>query len=98
MESVADLVESERLRKLALPSNLRLGAEIAERGGVEIDAFGPLRVSARVAGGVARRVELVSSDRGLGWKCTCTKRPELFCKHLVAVALVTWQRAPARHG
>jgi uncharacterized Zn finger protein len=96
--SVADLVDAAALKRLATPSNLRLGRAIAARGGVALLKFGPLRVTAKVsvAGGARRTVELDSTLRGLRWKCTCTRKPDLFCKHCVAAAIVTWRKAPAR--
>jgi len=94
MSSVVDLVEPGHLAHLATPANLRLGREIAARSGVEILDFGTCRVTARVSNGQRRRVELSSTPQGLEWRCTCTKRPDLFCKHCVAVAVATWDEAP----
>lgn len=98
MKSVADYVSPEALRSLATPSNLRLGAEIARSDGVELVEFSPLLVIARVQpkGGQRRRVELRSAEKGLTWKCTCT-RSGLFCKHCVAAAIVTSEKSAARH-
>lgn len=97
MKFVADYVSPEALRSLATPSNLRLGREIARSGGVEVVEFTPLLVIARVQpkGGQRRTVELRSEEKGLAWKCTCTRRG-LFCKHCVAAAIVTWEKAPGR--
>jgi uncharacterized Zn finger protein len=94
MSSVADLVEPDHLRRLATPANLRLGEEIARGGGVELIEYGPCEVAARVADGQRRRVTLSSTPQGLAWRCSCTKRPELFCKHCVAAAIVVWDEAP----
>ena len=94
MSSVVDLVEPDHLEHIATPANLRLGREIAARGGVEILDFGTCRVAARVSNGQRRTVELSSTAQGLEWRCSCTKRPELFCKHCVAVAVATWEEAP----
>jgi uncharacterized Zn finger protein len=98
MSSVADLVEPEHLRRLATPSNLRLGEEIARQGGVELLEFGPSKVTAKVGGGQRRSVELDATPQGLAWKCTCATRPDLFCKHCVALAIVAWEEAPARRN
>jgi uncharacterized Zn finger protein len=92
--SVADLVAEAALRALATPSNLRLGREIAAAGGVELVEAMPLRVVAKVSGGQRRTVELASRGDGLGFTCTCSKKPGLFCKHCVALALVTSERSP----
>jgi uncharacterized Zn finger protein len=94
---VADLVDDTLVRRLASPSDLRSGREIAATGGVEFVKRGPLRVVARVTGGQTRTVELVSSASGLEWSCSClgTKKHS-FCKHCVAAALETRWRAPDR--
>jgi uncharacterized Zn finger protein len=94
MSSVVDLVEPDHLAQLATPANLRLGREIAAGGGVTIVDFNPCCVTARVSNGQRRTVELNSTPQGLAWRCTCTKRPGLFCKHCVAVAVATWEEAP----
>ena len=94
MSSVVDLVEPTHLHHLATPANLRLGREIAAAGGVEVVEFGTCRVTARVSNGQRRSVELSSTPQGLEWRCTCTKRPDLFCKHCVVVAVATWGEAP----
>jgi uncharacterized Zn finger protein len=94
MSAVADLVEPDHLRHLATPANLRLGEEIARAEGVEILSYGPCEVVARVGNGQRRRVELSSTPQGLAWRCTCTKRADLFCKHCVAAAIVVWEEAP----
>jgi uncharacterized Zn finger protein len=98
MPSVADLTDEDSLLRLSSSSNFRLGWEIAESGGVEIVEFGPVKVVAGVTppGGVKRIVTLVSSGEGLGWKCTCTSRLEVFCKHCVAAGIVTRRNAPER--
>jgi uncharacterized Zn finger protein len=92
--SVIDLVPQAAIEALATPSNLRLGREIAVSGGVEFQEFGPLRVRAKVRGGQRRSVELVYDRGELRWRCSCTKRAEPFCKHCVAAALATWEKAP----
>jgi uncharacterized Zn finger protein len=98
MPSVADLTDEESLLSLSSSSNFRLGREIAESGGVEIVEFGPLKLVTEVTppGGVKRTVTLISSGQGLRWKCTCTSRADLFCKHCVAAGIVTWNKAPRR--
>ncbi len=94
MPSVADLINEELLSRLSSPSNFRLGREIAERGGVELAESAPEKAVVNVTppGGVRRRVTLTSSAEGLKWKCTCTSRADLFCKHCVAAGLVIGNR------
>jgi uncharacterized Zn finger protein len=95
--SVADLVDDTFVRRLASPSDLRHGREIAATGGVEFVKRGPLRVIARVTGTQTRTVELISAPAGLEWSCTCLgTKQHTFCKHCVAAALETRWRSPGR--
>lgn len=96
MPTVADFTDEQSLQALSSPSNFRLGREIAGSGGVELVESGPLRVVAEVTppGGVKRKVTLTSSGDELKWKCTCTSRKHVFCKHCVAVGIVTRQNTP----
>jgi uncharacterized Zn finger protein len=98
MPSIADLVEEEPLKRLANPDALEQGTALAAQDHVHLEAFGPLQVTARVDdidGG--HQVELRSTSDGLTWSCTCPDgQGGAFCKHAVAAARVTWQRAPKR--
>ena len=78
---------------LATPANLRLGREIAAAG-VELVELSPSRAVAKVTGGQRRTVELVSECGELRWSCSCSKKADLFCKHCVAAALATREKAP----
>jgi uncharacterized Zn finger protein len=92
--SVADLVPPAVVEKLATRANLRLGREIVASGDVEFLKFSPSRVQAKVTGVQRRSVELLSDHGELRWRCSCSKKLDLFCKHCVAAALATWERAP----
>lgn len=100
MPAIADFVEPNKIVQLATPANLRIGHEIVDQHGVELTEFGPLRVCAKVGHTASadqlRTVTLLSTAEGLQWSCTCTTRQNFFCKHCVAAALVTWEKAPAR--
>ena len=100
MASVADLVEPTALETLATPATLRLGREIAAQGGVEILEFGPLKVRAHVgrvpSSETRRTTELRAYGKRLDWSCTCTSKPDNFCKHCAALAIVTWEKSPKR--
>ena len=98
MPSVADMTDQDSILRLSSRSNFRLGREIADAGGVELVEFGPLKVVAEVTppGGVKRKVTLESASGALKWKCSCTSRAEVFCKHCVAAGIVTWNIAPTR--
>src|SRR6516162_7645283 len=93
VRSVADLVSEAVVERLATLSNLRLGREIVAAGGVEFDICEPQRVRAKVTGGQRRTVELVSECGELRWSCSCSKKADLFCKHCVAAALATREKA-----
>jgi uncharacterized Zn finger protein len=90
--SMAALVGDEALAILARPANLRLGREIVATGGVELVEFEPPRVVAKVTGGQRRTVELEVEGGRLRFRCSCTSRADLFCKHCVAAAIVAKAR------
>jgi uncharacterized Zn finger protein len=97
MQKLEDHLTTERLKALARPSNIKYGAAIYKRGGVEIISKEPNKVEAKVGGlegsvsegGSQRRrttLELVNGT--LQWHCTESAKPDLlFCKHCVALAL-----------
>ena len=88
MISINTLLSEEVIKKLAIPSNYRLGKEIAGRGGVEFIESEPLKVVAKVKGGQSNRtVMMLATKEGLDWKCTCTNKKGHFCKHCVAIGL-----------
>ncbi|HUS26054.1 MAG TPA: SWIM zinc finger family protein [Nevskiaceae bacterium] len=98
MQTVADLIDEVAVKQLATPSNFRLGQEIADNGGVTFTEFTPLKVAAHVAGPTTgpRNTVLEAAPVGLQWNCTCNSKGQ-FCKHVVATALETWRKSPARH-
>lgn len=97
MKSVAALVTPDLIKQLAIPSNVRYGTAIYERGAVEIIGRSPARVEAWAGGlsgsvaeggGSRRRVELTATETGLVWHCSGNpKDHQVFCKHCVAVGL-----------
>ena len=77
--SVADLIDDTLVRRLASPSDLRAGREIAATGGVDLVKRGPLRVIARVTGTrQTHTVELISTPSGLEWSCTLRRHEGAF--------------------
>jgi uncharacterized Zn finger protein len=88
--SIADLADPDFLGRIARPSDLRSGGEIAREGEVELLDVKPGSVVARVkpVGGVRRTVTLCETPRGLSWKCSCSSRKDFFCKHCVAAGIV----------
>ena len=100
MEQPRPLIERlslEVIHSLALPSNLRYGTAIHERGAVKLIASSPSDVEAWVGGldgtvaegaGTRRRTRLISTLEGLTWQCSGNpKSHQIFCKHCVALAL-----------
>jgi mutator protein MutT len=89
MNTVSDQTKDDDIRKLALPGNLKMGQEIAKKGEVAFGAFRPELVEARVMmlGMTTRHTQLAVKNGKLTWRCTCTRKADNFCKHLVATAL-----------
>ncbi len=105
-KSVVDLLSPEIIQKLALPSNLRYGQAIYNRGAVEFIEYGSSKVEGWVGGldgSVAeggsqrRRTQLFVTPKGLGWHCTGNpKNHQIFCKHCVALALAVLDKSLKR--
>lgn len=97
MPSVADLVADHLLESLTDPETYELGRELANRGAVAFEAFGPLQVRAAVDDGETYVVDLRSGPGKLIWWCSEPggSRGD-FCRHCVATAMETWRQAPAR--
>jgi hypothetical protein len=98
MPSVADLVEDATLRRLTDPETYQRGIELASR--VRLAAFGPLRVAATVeTGEEPAAVDLTVTGDGLAWTCSAgDASAALVCPHVIAVAVETWRRSPARRA
>jgi len=95
--SLANFLSTEIIKNLALPSNLRYGTAIYERGGVEVVEETASKVEGWVGGldgtiregaGSRRRTQLLATPEGLKWHCTGNpKNHQIFCKHCVGLAL-----------
>mgnify|MGYP001583131714 CR=1 FL=1 len=100
MDSVADLVEPIKVKVRARPADYKAGEAIAKAGGVVLNELNPIKATATVIapGYRAPQHTHLASDpqTGLQWSCTCSDDPKLFCKHLVATALVAWAKSPKR--
>ena len=99
MPSVADLVEPHLLRSLSDDATVAAGQALARLHTVALEVFGPMTVRATVRDeGEAFLVDLhVGPGSRLAWTCSEPggSRGD-FCRHCVAVAVVTWDRAPDR--
>ncbi|HEV8601312.1 MAG TPA: hypothetical protein VGQ87_01800 [Patescibacteria group bacterium] len=89
MKPLKSFLTEEQLEDLASRSNFRYGKAIAEDGDVTVLKANTFNLVARVKhkNGEARTVELMSTPKGFRYRCTCTSRKDLFCKHCVAVGL-----------
>jgi len=70
---------------VSTPSNIKLGKNIFDKKEVEITEYSENKIRAFVLGGERRKVEFVSSQSGLRWKCTCKNDQKTFCKHAIAL-------------
>lgn len=87
--SVLDPTTEDELRRLTQPAKIIHGHELAEKGDIAFGVFRPDRVEAQTSllGSNTRTTALWLEDGKLRWRCSCTKNPENFCRHLVATAL-----------
>jgi uncharacterized Zn finger protein len=95
MHSVADLVEPNIIEELAhSPADFHTGSRIYDADEVSFHSYTDTEVVARVGHKIAepRTVSLATDGDKLSWKCTCSADVEVFCKHIVAAALATWNR------
>ena len=82
------MVSERLLSSLATPSNIRLGREIADAGGVTVTQKDETTITAVVkpTEGSPRSVRLVRTKDGWNGTCSCTSE-KTFCKHCVAALL-----------
>ena len=97
MHSVADLVEPNIIEDLAIDSNFRNGSRIYDADRVTLTTITDKEVIATVGSKLTqpRTVHLTTDGHKLSWKCSCTSDVSNFCKHIVAAALATWDKAPS---
>lgn len=89
MTALIDLIAEDKLRGLTQPAKITHGHELAEKGDIAFGVFRPDRIEAHTSllGSSARTTALWLERGRLRWRCSCTKNPENFCRHLVATAL-----------
>lgn len=89
MKLIRDLIFLEELERLASGSHFRYGEKILRDGEVTIAEDNRIHIVAQVKQipGENRTVEMWATPKGLKWKCACTARKGLFCKHCVALGL-----------
>jgi hypothetical protein len=89
MKPIRSILTIEELEDLASRSNFRYGKEILKNGEFIIEkenAFN-LIIKVKHKNSQTRTVELMSTSKGLRWKCTCTGKKDYFCQHCVAAGL-----------
>ena len=96
-KSIEELINETAIEELALPSNVRYGQAICDRGAVEfieqleksVEAWvGGLAGTVAEGAGSRRRTKLFVTTEGLKWHCSGNpKNHQIFCKHCVALAL-----------
>lgn len=91
MSAIAAYLRLPSVKARARPADFRLGKDIAAHGEVEIIERGSDRILAKAGRKdhkiQRRQVELRATAAGFVWRCSCTTKRDLFCKHCVAVAL-----------
>lgn len=89
MKPIKTILSPPEIERLASRSNFRYGKEIAEDGKITIEKENTFNVRAQVEykSSEKRTVDLMSTTKGLRWKCTCTNRKDMFCQHCVALGI-----------
>lgn len=89
MQAIQAELSEDILKNLASRSNFRYGKDINKNGHITFTQDDVLHMVAKVEfrNSQTRTVDVLSTSKGIKWKCTCTSRKDLFCKHCVAVGL-----------
>lgn len=89
MKPLISLLTEEVIEDLASRGNFRYGKEIAEEANFTIEKSNTFNVAAKVKfrNNETRTVELMSTVKGLRFKCTCTSKKNFFCQHCTGLAL-----------
>jgi hypothetical protein len=97
MSLIEENLKALDISKLAIPSNIRYGTAMFNRGGVQLTFMGDERVEAVVGGlggnsieggGGKRKVHFWLEDTKLKTHCNGNpKNHDIFCKHCVALWL-----------
>lgn len=89
MLPLRQLITEDLITDLATRSNFRYGKEIAREGKFTTEKSNTFNLVTRVEfrGSNSRTVELMSTVKGFRWKCTCSSRKDLFCKHVAGAGL-----------
>jgi uncharacterized Zn finger protein len=89
MKPITEMLPLKLIEQLASRSNYRFGKNIAEDGEIKITKENTFNRIATVKRKNAspQTVELMSTSKGLRYKCSCSAKKDNFCEHCVALAL-----------
>jgi uncharacterized Zn finger protein len=94
---VAAVAREDQLRHPVSPGAWDAGVELKEGGLISLRVSRGDRVEALVWDGRAEEVELLATERGLAWRCSCGLSGALgYCSHAVATILVSAERGVFR--
>jgi uncharacterized Zn finger protein len=86
---LAGLVHGDALKERATSGSWEAGVELRDEGLATLRVIEPTRVKAMVWDGRAEEVELMVTERGLAWRCSCGLSGALgYCSHAVATILL----------
>lgn len=86
---LASILPNEEIEKMASRSNLRFGKQMAEKAKILFSMNNEFHITATVEhkNAAIQTVDLLSTNKGLHFKCSCTNKKNIFCEHCTAVAL-----------
>ncbi len=89
MKPITELLPLKTIELLATRSNFRFGKNIADSGEIKITKENTFNRVADIKYKNSSVVtsELMSTSKGLRYKCTCTAKKNYFCEHCTALAL-----------
>ena len=90
---LAGLVHGDALKERAASGSWEAGIALRDEGLANLRVIEPTRVEAMVFDGRAEEVELIVTERGLAWRCSCGLSGALgYCSHAVATILLCEER------
>lgn len=86
---LATILSQKEIEKMASRSNLRFGKQMAESAKIVFTLQNIFHITATVEhkNAALQTVDLLSTNKGLQFKCSCTNKKNVFCEHCTAVAL-----------
>lgn len=89
MKQLKEIITIQELEQQASRSNFRYGKQIAKDSEIKTTKVNTFNHHAEIKmkSGQPVHVSLMSTTKGLRWKCDCTNKKEYFCEHCVALGL-----------